>query len=142
MIPRKNQRINSRIQNMFFQIPDIPRAGGEGGGTRRCGGAGLGGVGGDASGSVRPRNNSFSCFSSNRKQIVLDEFSEARTTDILFKLVDSKTWTYHGRVGEGRRTAGRRGAARQGGARRDADGSARPRNNPPSSPQGHRRQLS
>ena len=42
---------------------------------------------------------------------------------------DSKTWTYHGRVGVGRLTAGRRGGgAERGRAGRDADGSVRPEN--------------
>ena len=46
------------------------------------------------------------------KPSFLNIFPEARTSEIVCKPVDSKTRTYHERVGSGR-TAGRRGGARQ-----------------------------
>ena len=55
--------------------------------------------------------------------------------------VESKTRTYHGRVGAGRRTAVRRGGAGRGRAGLDADGSVRPGDNRPACLPGHRRQL-
>ena len=55
---------------------------------------------------------------------------------------DSKTRTYHGRVGTGRSTAGRRTTAGRGRAGRDADGSVRQGNNRPSYPPDDRRQPS
>ena len=52
---------------------------------------------------------------------------------VRFKPVESKTRTYHGRVGAGRRTAEQRGGA--GRAGRDADGSVRPGHNRAPHPQ-------
>ena len=55
------------------------------GGARQGGGAGRGGAGRDADGSVRPENDRPSCPPGHRGQTVLNNSSEARTNEILFK---------------------------------------------------------
>ena len=86
------------------------------------------------------------CVALTRQSVVFPSFgfynSKLKVVPkIFFGLVESKTRTYHRRVGAGRRTAVRRGGAGRGRAGLDADGSVCAGHNRPACPPGHRRQL-
>ena len=81
--------------------------------AERRGGAGPGRTGCREAGSPR-RQPTFLPSKASKKTTDLHVSPEARTHEILYKPVESKTRTYHGQVGMERRTAGRRGRARTG----------------------------
>ena len=108
--PERLFRSTNTVNSIFrIQNPDTPRADRVGRRTAgRLGAAGLAEWYADR--FVRAGHNCPSCPLGHRRQLFLNISSEAQTREFL--PIESKTRTYHGRVGSGR-TAGWRGGVGQ-----------------------------